>query len=170
MIKYAYERFLKGDTIFTNLGLKFSAKNKNIHELDKKFFENYAESKFDIRNALILIDEAHVFVDSRNAMTKKNKLFSKFITQSRKRSVDLLYTTQDKNPEFFLASGQVELRLRKMTDYIVFCESIKVDDEMYIIQKWCDSYGCLIKEPISYLASPFYPLYDTDEIIDFDND
>lgn len=168
MIKYAYEKALCGNKIFTNLGLKFP-KNCDVEKLDSTFFKNYAESKFNLLDSVILVDEAHVFYDSRNAMLKRNKIFAKFITQSRKRSVNLCYTTQDKSPLLFLSSGQVDLRLRKLTDYIIYCEKIKHKGHIFIKQSFCDQYGIKLSEEV-FDAKPYFNLYDTNEIIDFEND
>jgi hypothetical protein len=167
MVKYAYEKYLKGYKIFTNFGLDFPEGKGEIEKLSLKFFENYNKSGMELLNAVILIDEAHVFFDSRNAMLKRNKIFSKFVTQSRKRSVDLLYTSQDKSPQLFFKSGQVELRLRKLTDYIIFCQCFTHNKEKFIINTVCDRYGIAIKKKI-FKADDYYRLYDTNEIIDFD--
>jgi len=169
-VKYCYDQYKKGFTIFTNIRLVFP-KIKGcgkVVKLDGQFFKDYTASKFNLINAVVFIDEAHVFFDSRNAMMKRNKIFSKFVTQSRKRSVDVLLTTQDKTPQLFLSSGQVELRARKLTDYIIFCQTYKKGKNTYIIQTVCDRYGLAVKKKI-FPANPYFSLYDTMEIIDFDD-
>jgi hypothetical protein len=168
MVKYMLDMGKKGSELFVNFKLMFP-KNIIVKYLDNKFFSDYTKSKFDIKKSIVAIDECHVYFDSRNAMSKRNKMFSKFVTQSRKRTVNLIFTTQDKNPELFLASGQVELRLRKLTDFIIFCECIKKGGKKFIVQHLCDHYG-FEKSRTVYEASPYYPLYDTDEIISFDED
>lgn len=167
LVKFAYERWLKGQKIYTNFNLSFSKNNERITMLDIKFFEDYTTSKLNFKDAIVLIDEAHVFFDSRNAMMKRNKIFSRFVTQSRKRGVDLCISTQDKSPELFFRSGQVELRLRKLTDYVIFCECIKVKGEKIIVNTVCDRYGAPLKKTITK-ARPYYKLYDTYELVDFD--
>jgi len=169
VVKQLYTRYIKGYDIYTNFGLDFPEDKKHgtVTSLDKQFFSDYTKSEFNIIRSQIAIDEAHVFFDSRNAMMKKNKIFSKFITQSRKRSVDLYYTTQDKSPYHFIQSGQVELRLRKLTDYIIFCESHKIKGKTFIINNIYDRYGCLMNKNI-YQGDKYFKLYDTNQIIDFD--
>lgn len=170
MTKFLLEMYQGGSDIFSNYKLYFPKSNKGnkIQYLDAKFFSDYTKSKFDIIDSCVAVDEAHVFIDSRNAMLKRNKIFSRFITQSRKRSVNFCYTTQDLNPESFLSSGQVEFRLRKLTDYIVMCEIVKINGVKYAVNQWCNQKGQPIRNKKPYLASPYYRYYNTNEIIDFD--
>lgn len=170
MIKYAYEEYLKGRIIYTNIWLDFpkTKGHGKIVDLDMQFFIDYAKSDFNIQNALVLIDEIHIYFDSRNPMTKRNKIFSKFITQSRKRSVTLVYTTQDENPLTFRMSGQVDLRVRKLTDRVVLCKLIKVGKKEFIHQEFHSINGTLLTKEIVY-ANPYFHLYDTNQIISFDD-
>lgn len=175
MVRYAFKCYQSGRTIFSNFHLDFPPVPKGyngirgtVQLLDSQFFKNYAESKFSVNNALVMVDECHVFFDSRNAMLKRNKMFSRFITQSRKRDVDFAYSTQDKSPEAFLISGQVELRLRKLTDRIVMCESVPHQGKKYIKQTICDRYGTIISTSV-FCANDYYTMYDTNEIIDFED-
>ena len=166
MVRFMHEKYKCGRHIFTNFGIKFKGP-ENVTMLDMAFFSNYQKSGFNVIDSVVAIDEAHVFIDSRNAMSRKNKLFSKFVTQSRKRSVDLIYTTQDKNPDMFLHSGQVELRLRKLTDYIIFCQCLHKGSQVYIINSYCDSYGIKLKKSV-FLGNDYFDCYDTNEIIDIE--
>lgn len=168
MVKFMLEKYNKGNNIYPNFGLKFP-KNKSakVTYLDMEFFRNYSKSGLNLLNSVIAIDECHVFFDSRNSMLKRNKIFSKFVTQSRKRSVDLVYTTQDKSPELFLRSGQVDLRLRKLTDYIIFCKPVKQGRNVFIINSFCDKYGLMVRQNV-FFANDYFKYYDTNEIIDFD--
>jgi len=165
MTKSLHEDYKKGATIYTNYGLKFKKRSKVI-PLDKEFFEDYQKSGLDLINSSIAIDEAHVFVDSRRSLSKKNKLFSKFLTQSRKRSVNLYYTTQEADIKNFFTSGQVDLRLRKLTDYLVFCEFINIGKRHYvrnIMYSNQKKIGMTI-----FNADDYFKMYDTNEIIDIE--
>lgn len=170
-IKYAYEEYLKGRTIYCNLHLFFpkSPNGGKVVPLDTKFFIDYATSRFNIMNSIVLIDEAHIYFDSRNALMRKNKIFGKFITQSRKRSVDLVYTTQDENPETFRTTGQVDLRLRKLTDRVILCRIEKIKDKEFVIQDFYNNSGRLLTRQVVY-ANPYFNLYDTNEIIVFEDE
>lgn len=67
--------------------------------------------QFDFQRAGIFITEAHIWVDSRMAVSKLNRLFSYFMLQTGKQDINLYYDTQD--------FGQVDLRLRRMTDMAI---------------------------------------------------
>lgn len=180
-----YNDFYKKDRmIYSNYGLRFPNEDK-ITALDKQFFEDFKKSDFQIFNCAVAIDEAHVFIDSRRSMSPRNIMFSKFITQSRKREVDLYYTTQDVNVERFMSSGQVEMRLRKLTDEVIFCKTLTIfgdkskkpetnyehfidvkKDKMYSLQ--FTYRGGLLKKKSCILANKYMKLYDSNEIVDFD--
>lgn len=169
MIRHALDLGLKGRTIYTNFKLDFPKKIK-IVQLTNTFFANYLESKFNIDNAVVLIDEIAIYFDSRNFNSTRNKSFIPFIHQSRKRTVDLYYTAQDQDPVFFRISGLVDVRIRKLTDYIVFCEKIKVTEEDILIkQTLCDNHGFPLLKPALFEAEKYYKYYDTNQIIFFDN-
>lgn len=171
MTKLLFDDYKKGYDIFTNFGIKFEQFDKElekhgvVNKLDNEFFENYAKSKFNIINSTVAIDEAHVFIDSRRAASPRNKVFSKFITQSRKRSVDLYYTTQDKSTFHFETSGQVDLRLRKLTDYIVFCSLYSINGKVFVVNEWYDNALLYIGRKVFH-GNPYFSKYDTNEIID----
>jgi len=168
MTELCYKDFIKGSRIFTNYGLRFG-KNNRIEYLTAEFFDDYAKSGLDLNKAFIAIDEAHVFIDSRNSLSKRNKVMMRFVTQSRKRGVTLGYTTQDISVMNFKQHGQVDLRLRKLTDYLVFCRYKKIGSGKNIkhisVQDWHDQAGRPLGRKIkdlSYITGK----YDTNEIVD----
>ena len=111
MVKDAYIEYKKGKTIISNIkGIPFTSymSNENILLLDKN-------SK--LFNAVILIDEAQIFFDSRRSMKKENINFSNFVQQIRKRNIDLYLTTQFANA--------IEKRLRDHTDIIAKVKFLK---------------------------------------------
>lgn len=170
--------YLKGNTIYTNVGIKFP-NQKNVKLMDKDFLKQFSEKSVELQNACVIIDEAHIFMDSRRSMSSRNIAFTKFVTQSRKKSVDLYITTQDKSPEHFMKSGQVELRIRKLTDQIIFCETFcKIDNrwyknntdyvkdnKLYVYNYIFDSYLDPVKKSI-FIGNEYYDFYDTNQIID----
>lgn len=98
-------------------------KPKEIKELNKRVFHNGClnfGTEFDVWNfvdfgdsdfhdAVILLDEIHMMMDSRSAMSTANKVIYGFITQMRKKNLAIIYTTQDEN--------SVDFRLRQQTDW-----------------------------------------------------
>lgn len=91
----------------------------------KQLYSNYplAKSKlikskaqmFAIRNGIICIDEAHDVMDSRNF--KFNKLITDYFLLLRHYHNDLFLATQ--------ALDQIDLRIRRLINEIVFCDKTK---------------------------------------------
>ena len=150
---FAYRYFSKRDSeIFANYELNFDHK-----PLCMKDIEN---ADFDFNNSVLAVDEIHLFLDSRTSGTKKNRLISYFITQSRKRNIIFIYTTQH--------AHQVDKRLRSNTDYIIQCRNLSPKDaKKDITIQWTihDMEGHKSKH--LFKADPFFKLYITRQIIDF---
>jgi hypothetical protein len=116
------------------------------------------EMKEKLKNTIIGIDEFHIFLDSRSSLTKKSKLLTYFILQSRHLGVHLYFTTQD--------IGQVDIRLRRMLDLLVYCRKTYVDDYFKIrLIDYRDTMDIKQNEFIFH-GQPYYDLYDTTEIVD----
>lgn len=183
LVKYVYENYyLKDKNIYTNVGLKFFGKQSKsqIIKMSSEFFKDFAKSSQEINDACVIIDEAHVFIDSRRSGSTKNIVFSKFITQSRKKNVDLILTSQDKSPFHFIKSGQIELRVRKLIDNIIYSETfmkykgrwyknfndpVPKDALMLIRNTYYDKYLDKLNVKM-FKANPYFKLYNTNEIID----
>ena len=150
MVLEAYRYHTRGFKIYANLALSFP------YELyDAQMIESFASDQNPLKNAVVLVDEAHVLLDSRSSFTKRNKIISYFILQTRKRNVHLLYTTQ--------SFHQIEKRLRDQSDYLVECSYDKEHD--YIRHRIEEtSSGKVMKHMID--ATPIFDLYDTNAIID----
>jgi len=163
MAKTCDEMLKKGKTVYTNFHLNLKSINKRYHKqvklLDNEFFKNYKDMK--LYNCCLFIDEIYVYIDSRMSGSKRNRIWSYFINQTRKRGVDLYFTTQ-----FF---RQVEIRLRMNTEFFVFPRIIKQDDKLIVIN-YIYKYGDRLKKIgiEKFLGNAYFNIYDTDEIIDFD--
>ncbi len=165
MAKTVMDMLEKGKTIYTNFHLNKKAIPKKyhskIHLLDAEFFKNY--KNFKLYNCALFLDEIYIYIDSRSSMSKRNRLWSYFINQTRKRGVDLYFTTQ-----FF---RQVELRLRENTEIFIFPQIVKHENKIIIINK-IYSYGDNLKRIgiERFIGNDYYDVYDTDEIISFDEE
>lgn len=116
-----------------------------------------------LKNATLGIDELTVYVDCRVSASKRNIFFSYLVLQSRKRSVDLYYTTQD--------FSMIDKRVFHHTHIQILCYSI-YDDYGTIIDDWklyvildCRDATNIKTERYVMNISPYYDYYDTDEII-----
>lgn len=140
-----YEKARKGHKVLTNYGVMYDHQKLNAARLE--------EMGKDLQDCVILGDEFHIVVDSRNSMKGRNKIISYFILQTRKRGVHLMFTTQD--------AGQVDLRLRRMVDYWVHCKRVGTHLFQYTIYKRSGKkVGTVVLDGRKY-----YRLYDTRETI-----
>lgn len=109
MSYFAYDYFLKGYTVHCNYNLSFK-----FNPLTAKDIIDYTTGAVQFERAVFCLDEIHNIFDSRNFGKKSNKIFSYFLTQTSKRDVVLLGTTQ--------VLQQVELRFRQNCDFQCFCQ------------------------------------------------
>lgn len=162
-----YKYYRQGKRVFSNIHLKFP----HIQLTFKRLME-MIRNKEELQDAVIFLDEVHIFIDARSSMKKRNKLVSYFILQTRKRNVRLLYTTQH--------LAQAEKRLRDTTDIICFCKNISdktslvnnPSTPLYIQQEYVMQWdeGVPPQRKI-IIGNPVFPLYDTKQMIDdFDDD
>lgn len=161
---YQYYKRL-GYTVYSNIGLNFPHV-----KLTRKVLDQLIKEKKGLQNAVLLMDEIHISVDSRSSMSKRNKAISYFILQTRKRNVRLLYTTQHLH--------QVDKRLRDTTDIICFCKNLSNKTSLvnnalhtYIMQEYLMQWKETAK-PIQrqLYANPIFPLFDTTEIVDMEDE
>lgn len=153
MVRTAYSLFKQGHKIYSNIKLNFKFEYFTINDIIK-----YAENDKTFKNAVFLIDEAHIFIDSRNSMTKKNLIISYFILQTRKKDVTLLYTTQ-----YF---HQIDKRLRASTNAIIECYFKKYNNIPICLNiiNIIKSNNIIIKKDI-FNPIPYFKLYDTLEVV-----
>jgi len=154
MVRQAHIYFLEGATIYSNIHLNFPYK-----PLTYELLQMYANDEKLFVNAVFIIDEAYIFFDARESMSKKNKIIAQVVLQSRKKSIKFLISTQN-----FL---QIDVRVRNMTDYVVLCKSIFVGDNHYVnlTYQFEDDYGTTQKRLYRYHANPYYELYNTNEVV-----
>lgn len=166
MVYEGYKYYRRGLKIYANFKLNFP-----YEPLTYKRLNEMIQNKEQLQDAVLLLDEIHIAIDSRNSMSKKNKIISYFILQTRKRNVRLLYTTQHLH--------QVDRRLRDTTDILVMCDNMTNKTSLvnsngkdifirqsYVLQWKNDARP---RTKIIY-ANPVFPLFDTKEMIDFDDD
>lgn len=155
MARYLYQDALSGFDVRANFGLKFKSNDLDVKEL--------LETGKELRNVTIGLDEITVFIDCRKSMSKMNRLISYFILQSRKRNVNIYYTTQD--------FDMVDKRLIQHTHIQIVAEKIYYSDgreipdyRRYTILDFRNPKNL---KPINFVVdiSNYYDLYDTDEII-----
>lgn len=120
------------------------------------------------RRYTFLLDESNTEkgVESRESMSSENKEFGDFVSQVRKRNIDLYYVSQWKKG--------AETRLREKTDYRIKCHAIRdpnnEDDFSNVIafyyRKYDEEDNELIDRwivPVAY-AKLYYPMYKTRQL------
>jgi hypothetical protein len=107
---------------------------------------------WNAKQGILALDELHLTMDSR--LWTNNVSLSHFITQSRKKELLVIYTTQH--------IGQVDLRIRQNTDFLIYCERKK---QKFIWNVLDYQYNDLIRK--IYLQKPerFFNIYDTKELM-----
>lgn len=148
MTYFLYKYFNRDWRIMTNYGLKFK------HQ--KAIFETFQDLHIDLKHVGLGIDEIHLWMDSRTSMKKRNRVFSYFITQSRKRNLIFYWTSQ--------RFGQVDKRLRENTDYLFSCKKVKRGNTVYIKATMTDMDNGKTRKVV-VRGNPIFDLYDTHEIV-----
>lgn len=152
-VRYAYQYWKQGYKIYSNINLKFPYTPYNIQDLI-----NWTSNDYDLQKSIILLDEAHIFLDSRNSANKRNKIISYFLLQTRKKGCHLFYTTQ--------RIHQVEKRLRDNSDNLIFCSTRKFQGELYTQNIILQALEVGVRQKkIVFKSSIYYPLYDTREVV-----
>jgi len=170
MTRELYKEYINGRKVYSNYWLNFPHEELDINDLDEAI-RRKDTSRFD--NAVIGIDEIHVYLDSRTSGAKRNRITSYFMTQSGKMNCRILWTSQ------FLR--QVELRIRYNSNYLNSCKRfimykkkkiyLPQDDKRvdFIVEVkhhvLSEGYGKIgfLRDKTWYLRQPkrFFHLYDT---------
>lgn len=143
-----------GRNIYTNLKLN-GIKHKDF-DIDE-FLSG--KSNKNLFNATVGLDEITVMMDCRLGSSKQNLLMGYLVLQSRKRNIDIYYTTQSLDLVDYK-------RLVKYTSYIVFAEKFPNDNiEDHRIYSFFDNYKETFKQKYMDIR-PYYKYYDTNQIIE----
>jgi hypothetical protein len=139
-------------------------------EYEEFVIEEFLNNEYNekLRNATVLLDEITVYMDCRIGSSKQNLLMGYLVLQSRKRGIDIYYTTQS----FDLVDYK---RLLKYTNLLVHAEEVFFIDDNNEKQS-LDSFRRYTvfdnRKHVNNIFSfnmridPFYKYYDTDEIVE----
>lgn len=140
-------------------GLKIFA-NYTLHGVDYEYidFNDIVDFPEYLHDAVILIDEAHIGTDAYAFFTTRVKEITKFATQTRKRRLIFMYSTQ--------VFTQTAKRLRDLTTYIIYCKTTEIKDvfELSIHDRSIENQGYI--KTLFLHGEPFFKYYDTNEIIE----
>lgn len=174
-IKLIYDELKKNPNkkIFSNIKLNFKYEHIDFESLVSNIINN--SSMFF--NSIVLADELHLLAESRRSSSDLNLTITKFITQLGKLNCIMIYTSQ--------IFSQVDVRLRELTDILVFCERVSenleplflksriVKEKIYIrCELLIKRYGGIKYTSVKFVFNPqeYYGLYDTREVVMLDRD
>ena len=153
-LAYAYQKL--GANIYANftlIGIPYT----------KITFQDLADFPEYLKDGLVLLDEGHIGADAYAFFNSRVKNISKFATQTRKKRLTVFYSTQ--------VLTTVAKRLRTMTNYICECNKteIKGVTDIYIYDRSLLKNSGFVKN-IIIDGRPFFGYYDTNEIIELDEE
>ena len=154
--------------IITNFSCKLADEVMSLKDMFDRFFSEEGE---ELNNSILAIDEMQMFIDSHFGMKKKSiaEMLMRLAQQSRKRRVEILYTTQ----RYY----NVHKVIRTHTNYIYEPIKVHFNQEDATPKNVCIYDTCtkphlimlfsLVTElpPVIFPLSPIIELYDSNEII-----
>jgi hypothetical protein len=153
MVKYAHYYYKRGYKVYSNVKLNFPYETYNLETL-----LDYANSEESLLNSVILCDEMHIFLDSRNSGSKRSRILSYFLLQTRKKDVKLFFTTQ--------RFHQVDKRLRDNAEVIINCSSKFIKGKHFVVNSLMLMLEFTVKvKRFVFRAESTYPLYNTYEVV-----
>jgi len=165
LVKKAKEYYTKGYKIYSNVHLN------NIPYIPLNYDDII---NCNISKALVIIDEVHLLLPSRNWYKKSSmKIVDTFLSQIRKREIELYCTTQ------FIR--KVDIRLREEADFIYYCSKYVKKNKEFVLCTYdnrsldintliiihVDVYDRYDNNHIefSFKGNEYYKEYDTSQII-----
>lgn len=107
-----------------------------------------------LANCLFLIDEAYLFFDARRSSSKPNLLFEVFISQTRKRGVDVYMSSH--------TLDKIDRRIRGALHFTVAC---RFNNNTQFSHMTVHDLQRGRVAPKSIYGPTIYPFYDTNEIV-----
>lgn len=162
-VKMAYESYLSGKTIYSNVKLNFPFKHIDYNDIINCVY----------KNAVVLLDEIHLLLPARQSLRKINReICDNFLSMVRKKNLEIIATTQ--------TMRKPDIRLREEADYIYYVEKFA-----YIKDKWTKvlhnqdlnkSIPIMIKIianniisekqiELNFIGNHYFNLYDSKQII-----
>lgn len=132
----------------------FDIKNETTDTID--ILKKLDEVPDFFNDSIMLIDEIHIYFDSRDFMRSNIRHIQTFFSQLRKRNILLLATTQ-----YIL---NLDVRIRRQALAVFEMENVKSNIFRANVMK-IDGYFTEFVRSDLYDLSPYYKYYNTNEII-----
>lgn len=121
----AIEALDSGKAVFANYKINYLSKEGlKASRIDVgRFVESMKKRNkvYPEHSALIILDEAYLYLESRNANSKMNSLMNNFIAQSRKYGFDVYIVSQ--------LGSSIDKRERHLADCWIVCVKMQYTDE-----------------------------------------
>jgi len=163
LVKKAYEYYKQGKTIYSNIKLNFPFKQVDYNDI----------IDCRLKNAVVVLDEVHLLLSSRNFMSKRSRLIvDGFLSMVRKMNLIVIASTQTER--------KVDVRFREEKDFLVICNKYAYINNMWeeVIhnQNMDQNIPLMIKLDIreefslkyitmSFIGNDYFDLYDTSEVV-----
>jgi hypothetical protein len=108
-------------------------------------------------NSIMLLDEIHIYFDSRDFMKQNNRVIQNFFSQLRKRNILLLATTQ-----YIL---HLDIRIRRQALAVFQMTNLKDGIFKVDVHEIDGYYTSFIRTELVNLNS-YFKYYDTNELIE----
>lgn len=128
-------------------------RNKNVIDILKVISDN--PDYFN--NSIMLLDEIHIYFDSRDFMKQNNRIIQNFFSQLRKRNILLLATTQ-----YIL---HLDIRIRRQALAVFQMTNLKDGIFRVDVHEIDGYYTNFIRTELVNL-SDYFKYYDTNELIE----
>lgn len=148
---------------YSNIRMNSPNPKRPVKMLTKAEFKDLQNK----RNALVVMDEAYLWLDSRRSSSNTNLGLTYLILQSRKRGFDIYYTAQ--------LMSSIDKRLFDNTNYLAMC--MKGKTGLNCVWVWRDLFGqrkiyrryhIPYEGGTQFAPVPFWgKFYDTNEIVPF---
>ncbi|HEY8390047.1 MAG TPA: zonular occludens toxin domain-containing protein [Clostridia bacterium] len=130
-----------------------SKKNKNSIDI----LEVIRENPDYFNNSIMLLDEIHIYFDSRDYMRQNNRIIQNFFSQLRKRNILLLATTQ-----YIL---HLDVRIRRQALAVFQMTNLK-DGIFRVDVHEIDGYFTRFIKTELVNLNDYFRYYDTNELIE----
>jgi hypothetical protein len=151
-----YRNWIKGRNIFTNYKIMFPELPDDMFPVKPKIIPIKSVKMIeDMREGYFLGDELWSWLDSHVPIAKRNRVVSSILLKSRKRGIDISYTTQ--------SFHQVDRRIRGITDFLSV-PFLNVNETICRLQIYTYPAIAPVRQ-FKFMTAPFFELFDTREEI-----
>ena len=133
--------------------ITFNRKNKNSIDI----LEVIKENPDYFNNSIMLLDEIHIYFDSRDFMRQNNRIIQNFFSQLRKRKILMLATTQ-----YIL---HLDVRIRRQALAVFQMANLK-DGIFRVDVHEIDGYFTRFVRSELVNLNNYFMYYDTNELIE----